>query len=455
MTRRLVALVAALAVVALAPARAGTTCVADPLIEGEGHDHAAVSQHQLACGIDLVAYDGLGDLVPEPAMFGEIDVAGDVAVMAIAYPEAGFIVFDVSDPANPVALSRYHGPNCEQAVMDSDCGADVKLHPSGTVAFLAVQNVTRAPFPPTNPLWLHPQSAAAPPEGGIIAVNISIPEVPVIDSWVPLEAFGTHMIAYHEIGGQGYIFAVDNTKGLSVVRVDIIAGHAILTPVLDTTLYGEQHDLFLYDDPVDHKTYLYVAGGRREAVDIYDASDPANLELVGSWDANDAEAGNWYVHSVWTMRWTNGRRYTFVAPELFQGWGNRSVGPVWVVDTTDHAAPFLAGTWKNPGNHWGRNLGFSPHNVWMDGGLMWLSHYHGGVWLLDWTAVLDGTATAPVALGYHVPHAGERPLPTAFRSRWITTFDAAKERPSVWDVVADGPYAYASDMTGGFYVLGR
>lgn len=449
----LVLSVLATAALAVLPARAAPCAppnAPDPMVEGTGHDHANPTQHNFACGLRQVAFDQLDGLVPEPQMFGEIDVAGNIAVMATAFPDAGFIVFDVSDPARPVALSRYFGPNCEAVAYDIDCGADLKLSRDGRTAFLAIQNTSRVPGVPRNP-----QSLASVPEPGIIAVDISDPTRPLFNSWMPVEPLGVHMFAYHEIGGQPYLFAINNGLGITVARVVRVAGVTTLQPLPGTDdLIGSAHDVFLYDDPVDRKTYLYVAADY-SGMQVYDVTDPEELVPVSTW-APPAGA-SWYTHSVWAFRW-GARRLAFVAPELFRGSGHNVPGPVWLVDTTDHGAPFLVATWTNPGNHKGRNLGFSPHNFWYSGdGMLWLAHYHGGVWLLDWKPVLNGVATRPDEAGYIVSSSANRPFVTTnARNRFITAFDLARERPSFWDVVSpDGRRVFASDVTGGFYVFER
>jgi hypothetical protein len=53
-----------------------------------------------------------------------MDVAAGIAAVAVAYPEAGVLFFDVSDPSRPRFLSRNRGPECEGLVIDVDCGAE-------------------------------------------------------------------------------------------------------------------------------------------------------------------------------------------------------------------------------------------------------------------------------------------------------------------------------------------
>lgn len=421
----------------------------DPMPEGDDHDHANPAHHRLECGLESVAFRGLEGLVPEPTQFGEVDVAGGIAVMALAYPEAGFIVFDVSDPQNPRALARFRGPRCEEVVIDVDCGADVKLRPDGRTAFLAIQK-------PGVPEGEPPGTRILPETPGIMAVDLSDPRAPKLASLTPVPPKGSHMIGYHEIGGKGYVFAVRNGVGFQVFRVDG-AGLATRLVSVAEVMTPSVHDVFLFADPTDARTYLYFSAGRAGALIIYDVTDPVRPRAVGEWKpVPERPNEKWYIHGAWTFR-AEGRRFTLVGPELFSPdeWHGSVAGPVWLLDTTDHARPRLVGEWSNPGGHVAGELGFSPHQIAFFDGLTYLSHYHGGVWLLDWRRVLRREARRPEEIGYYVPHSSRRPfLRVHTRHRFLSAADIFS-RPLIWDVVSDGTYAYVSDINGGLYVLAR
>lgn len=420
----------------------------DPMPEADGHDHLDPSQHRFACGLLQVAFTDLEDLVPEPVNFGELDVAGGIVVMAIAYPDAGFVVFDASDPVNPIALARFRGPRCETVVIDVDCGADVKLTPDGRTAFLATQTPR---VPPGEP----PGTTTLPEVPGIMTVDLSSPGSPKLVATTPVPPRGSHMIAYHRIGGRPYVFAIRNGVGYQVFRVDGAGGGTRLVSVAEVSTHSV-HDLSLFTDPADGKTYLFFSGAG-EGLFVYDVTNPARPRPVGSWKpAPERQGEQWYVHGAWTFR-DGARRLTFVGPEVFEpgGWHGGVAGPIWLLDTTDPAAPRVIGTWRNPGRHPAGNLEFSPHSFWFSNGLMYLAHYHGGVWLLDWRPVIAGDAGRPDEIGYHVPHDSRRPvLRVTPRHRFLSalTFDT---RPLVWDVVSDGTHAYVSDINGGLSVLAR
>lgn len=420
--------------------------------EDASHNHADPGQHRFACELRAAATLDLREQIPEPVLFGEIDVAGTIAVMAIAFPESGFVVFDITDPARPVYRSRFRSEPCETET-DLDCGADVKLSPDGKTAFLAIQRASSSRLA---------ESRRTKP--GIAVVDISDPAKPVLQFFHALAPVGVHMLAYHQIQGRPYIVArvrglgpVKRLPGVSILAVE---GNS-LRRVSDIPTQGA-HDVFLFDDPSDGKTYLYISGAQAGGLFIYDVTDPARPGQVGSWSPRPEVQDNlWYMHNAWTFR-LGSRRLTFAGAELYTKAGSLEAGhgtiagPLWLVDTTDHRRPVMIGEWRNPGRHAAGDLTFSPHSTWYAGdGITWTSHYHGGVWLLDWTQVFEGASRRPRELAYHVPHVANRPFVTSDAKEKFITAPGLMVRPLIWDIVARGRYGFASDINGGLVVLER
>lgn len=419
---------------------------ADPMPEESDHDHADPAQHAFECRLAAVSSLDLSELVPQPILFGEIDVAGDLAVVALTFADSGFVTLDVSDPAAPTPLARFRGPACETKT-DLDCGADVKLSPDGRFAFLALQRSRRG------------DARRARELAGIITVDVSDPRAPTRVAFTAISPVGVHTLTLHEIAGELYLFArsrENDRPGETIFRV----GDDGRLSRVGRILADGAHDRFLFSDPADGKTYLYLAGAQSGLLLVYDVTDPRRPAEVGRWKPEPDVPGEvWYVHNAWTFR-HDGRRYTFVGPELYEAFAGlppahgSAAGPLWLLDTTDHAKPRLVGEWRNPGEHAGGNLTFSPHNTWYaGGGITWTAHYHGGVWVLDWNEVLAGRARRPREIGYHVPHEIRRPFVTSDATEKFITHPALLTRPLVWDVVVHGDVAYASDITGGFVTL--
>ncbi|MGH2831038.1 MAG: LVIVD repeat-containing protein [Actinomycetota bacterium] len=414
--RRSFSLLAAawLAVVPLsiAPAQAepGAPCappaVPDPMPEGQSHDHTDAAQHGFACRVRTLASLDLRGAIPEPMLFGEIDAAGTTVAMATAFPQAGFVLLDVSDPARPALLSRYRDARCETR-SDLDCGADVKLTPDGRFAFLALQRAARGD--PDESKRLQP---------GIVTVDVSDPRTPRRVSFAPLRPVGVHMLAYHQIRGEGFVFARArglgpraDEPGVAIFRVGRDGGLSrIGTIVVDAA-----HDVSLYDDPIDRTTYLSLSGAQSGHLYFFDVGDPANPKEAGRFSPRaEVRDNSWYMHNAWEFR-EGARRLAFAGPELYGEVGSLPpghgsvAGPLWLLDTTSHARPHVLGEWRNPGRHAAGTLTFSPHNTWYAGdGITWTAHYHGGVWVLDWREVLAGRARRPREIGYAVPNALRR-----------------------------------------------
>ncbi|HVE76835.1 MAG TPA: hypothetical protein VND22_08750 [Actinomycetota bacterium] len=408
----------------------------DPMPDEVSHDHKDGAQHDFKCGLKLVDYESFETIVPEATLFGEFDVAGTIGAIAVTFENGGFVLVDLANPRDPQPLSRFMPPGCDQP--DADCGTDVKLRPDAQVAFVSSQDV--------------------PGKGGIFTVNISDPRNPQLDHFLPIGEGGTHMLAYHEIGGQGYVFAIKNGFGISINKVESRRGKTVLTPVTEIPVgRSGQHDVFLYDDPVESKTFLYLSGeivGWR----IFDVTNPATPLQVGLWEPPIAKQNAlWYAHNAWTWR-SGEKRYTFVGPEsvaLVPFHGEIPTN-VWLLDTTDHANIKLLGTWTNPSDRPGGNLGFSAHNIWMaEDGVFWMAHYHGGVWLLDWRDAMAGKSKTAKELGYMVPNQSKRQIISrADLGPFYSRLDFFRQ-PLIWDVVYKDGLAYAADMNGGLYVIER
>jgi hypothetical protein len=487
-------LFAAASAAAQAPPREGrcTDEARQAMPEGDGHDHDNVTQHRLKCRMEQVAFDSLRDELGarEDVMLGEMDVEAGLAAVGVAYPESGFLLFDVSDPSQPRFLSWYRGSECEGALIDVDCGAYVDLSEDGTVAFLSVQDISVVPGG-APAIGIDPVSTP-----GVFVVDVSDPRSPVRTQIYPVVSIGgVHTSNSHVIPqgleGEGrapgeYLFSVANGFGIEVTRVDRLTGKPLLTPVNRIEI-DEVHDTFLQNDPTTGRTYMYVAAGFDTGFLVYDVTDPATPRLLAEWDLTRQCEEDWYSHTI-DVTTRDGRRYVTMPAELFEG-GEQSAedqaegcgqvvgngdraGPLWIVDATDFAAlgqpgdseqmleeksrASLVATWTNPANRAAGNLTFSPHNQQIVGDLIYLSNYHGGVYVLDASAAFAGRRARPTEVGFVVPHGDEtRPYYEATIEPQVIPFFSTFGfgRPTIWDQVYYKGYSLAADMVGGFYSL--
>lgn len=477
--------------------------------DGAGHDHTNISQHQLACRMRQAAFLSLKQELSsrEDVVLGEMDVKADIAAVAIAFPQAGILFFDVSDPANPEFLSKYDGSECEGTLSDLDCGAFVDLSHDGRLAFLSVQSLTVVPTIPPGSL--------RPSTPGVEVVDISNPRSPRLAQVYPVAGItGVHTARSHVIpdgpaspqaprAPGEYLFSNQNQIGVDIARVRRTPLGTLLTHH-NTILIDEVHDTFIQNDPIDNRTYLYVAAGFDTGFLVYDVTDPSQPKLLAEWDLTPECEEDWYAHTIdVTVRGRS--RYVTMPAELFVlkgtirreslqkqsaedqrencgtlvGNGDKA-GPLWIIDASDFtslgpadaidrnveerrtdaelkrsSAAALVTTWTNPAGRAGGELIFSPHNQQIVGDRIYLSHYHGGVYALDASAAFRGVKQRPTEVGFVVP-SGEptRPLfeSPATNGLLLPFFgEFPLGRPMIWDMTFYKGYVLAADMTGGFY----
>jgi hypothetical protein len=453
-------------------------------------------------------------------ILGEMDVKADIAAIEITYPQAGILFFDVSDPSAPKFLSRYNATECDQLLQDINCGAFVDLAPDGKTAYLSIQKLTLLPTLPLNPNALNqtgpgvdvidlanprkPVRTQWYPIAGLGGVHT------VRSHTIPN---GPSAPGKPRAPGE-YVISNQNGIGIDIAKVTKIAGKRILTTMRNilsrdltaTIVNNEVHDTFIQNDPLDGRTYLYNAAGFSTGFSVYDITDPSRLKQVAEWDLTPECEEDWYAHTI-DVTHRNGRRYVTMPSEMllmadkktstglsemsaedqaagcgtFVGNGDKP-GPLWIVDATDFSKlgpandrktpseaeatdaalkkasqDALVATWTNPAGRSGGSLTFSPHNQQIVGDRIYLSHYHGGVYVLDASAAFAGRHERPKELGFIVPHdtrtrplLGQPPL-TGLLGRFFTDFPLG--RPEIWDMVVYKDRVLASDMTGGLYSL--
>jgi hypothetical protein len=455
--------------------------------DGPGHDHSDPAQHAFSCGVRQEAFLPLTDvLAARPdVMIGESDVKADVAAVAVAYPEAGLLTFDVKNPSKPRFLSWYRGGDCDTLVLDTDCGAYVSLSDDGKLAFLSIQA--------TSPLGNGSFNGGLPiTVPGVQVVSLADPANPLLVGFLPSPGVnGVHTANYHRYAdGSEYLFLVENSLGIGVARIDRVGPLVALTHV-GLIQTDEQHDTFIQDDPLDGRTYLYIAAGNTSGFYVYDVSDPLAPVLKAEWDLAPECHQDWYAHTI-DVAIRGGRRYVTMPVETFYfgvqpeaeratcgevyGNGDRP-GVMWIVDATDlsklgpadagdgndppdpalaaNSRKALVATWHNAANAAGGDLKFTPHNQQIVGDRIYLSSYHGGVIVLNAAAAFAGRNERPYEEAVITPNSGRRPIfkpaRPAINGAFISKFFAG--HPDVWDTNAYKGHVLAYDEHGGMYSL--
>jgi hypothetical protein len=461
--------------------------------DGGGHDHLKTDQHKFECGATKVFFDDLKDeLAARPEVVtGEMDVKGNLMVIGIAYPESGFLLYDVSNPASPKLLSYYRGEECESTLVDVDCGAYVDLSADGKRVYMSVQQNTALTTPSP--------SSRPPAIPGIEVIDISTPSRPVLLQATPVESTGgvhtAKSFVVPDKGAEGprapgeYVVSVVNGTGLGIHKVQPTGN---LTPVT-TIEIGETHDTFIQDDPILGRTLLYAAGGFSSGFYVWDITDPAAPVEIGEWDPTPECPADWYSHTI-DVSVKNGKRILTMPNELIDFFGSQEgepcgnlkgngdyTGNMWFVDITDlsklgkftndnsthepdealkaKSEAVLSSIYYNPALRAGGELTFSLHNQQIVGDKIYISQYHGGVVVVDAKEAFEGKNVRPKELAIFVPGEGEgRPIPPdagasgVFGSEhFVTGF--IDYRPLVWDTFYVNGHIMIPDMTGGLWVV--
>ena len=461
--------------------------------DGDGHDHMDLAAHNFSCGFKQEAFLPLTDeLAGRPdVMIGESDVASDIATVAVAYPEAGLLTFDVKDPAVPKFLSWYRGGECDVLVLDTDCGAYVSLSDDGKMAFLSIQALS--------PLGSGGYNGTTPTtQPGVQVISLDDPTTPLLVDFLPVAGVnGVHTANYHEIGGTPaadrvpgeYVFMTQNGVGIQIARVTRSGGKGKLTPINLITV-DEVHDTFIQNDELDGRTYMYIAAGNTSGFYVYDVTNPFDPILKAEWDLQPECHRDWYAHTI-DVAIRNGRRYVTMPTETFyfgsqaaseveacgEVYGNGDKpGKMWIVDATDmsklgpadsedgndppdeklaeNSRNALVATWTNAANAAGGNLKFSPHNQQIVGDQIYLSAYHGGVVAVNAKAAFEGRKERPYEDAVVIPHSGKRPIysrPDNATGSVPSSRASSRAIRDVWDMNFYKGHVLAFDEHGGMY----
>ena len=473
-----------------------TEAAAQSMPAGEGHDHLDPLQHQFACRMVQVAFDSLQvELAERPDVtLGEMDVKGDLAVVAVAYPESGFLLFDVSNPAQPGFLSWYRSAQCEGVAVDVDCGAFVDLSPDGQYVFISKQQISAL----HTSLGTEVIGTLPTDYPGIEVVDISNRKRPLLRQALPQPSVGgvhtTRSFEVPESGGPGarepgtYTVSVANSVGATINKV---GPGGVLTPV-GLIEMDELHDTFIQQDPILGRTLLYIAGGFDSGFYVFDITAPSAPVGLGEWDVTPECENDWYAHTI-DVTTVEGRRIVTMPVELIDFFGNQSeadqaegcgalqgngdhAGPLFIVDATDfsklgpiattdseeeetaegvmkqRSEDTLITTWSNAAGRAGGELTFSAHNQQIVGDKIYLSGYHSGITVLDASKAFRGENVRPSELAFAVPSNPEtRPIPEdqpgVVLGQFFTSF--IDYRPLVWDMTFHNGYVLVPDMTGG------
>jgi hypothetical protein len=380
------------------PNMEGYTAPTDPVPEEgdvDGHDHRDPLQHRFAHNAALLAYDDLrrfGWSQEVPVGAHVVDLAPSRGLLAVGVNgghgdegQQGFHLFDVADPSRLRHLAYYES--------GQPVGGD------RTLAFSSDGQT----------LFLGYEGDARP---GVAAVDVSDPEAPrEVAFWDDPQGYGSHTLSAGVIGGVEHVFSL--AMGVNILRFDgasfTLVGKYLTADQLAAldaveqalgdggpgtaqtyalrALYG--HDMTFFQDPATGKPLLFVAYAY-EGFKAVDLSVPSAPALLFRWMPPADTAHRHYTHSVEAARLDSGQLLVVVGSETFEPENQGIASPLWVLDATVAAAglplarePVHVSTWRNPGGAAAGSLGLSVHFFRLEDGLLYLSHYHGGLWGVD------------------------------------------------------------------------
>jgi hypothetical protein len=410
-----------------------------PFLEVD-HDHTDPLLHQgAAAGLTQTAHLPLLD-DRGTGYFGELDLMGDLAALAIEQNPAGVVLLDLSDPDHPERVS--HIP------LDFTVAADVKFAPDGKTLFVATSSwlllggeTARLDSDPT-------RAPTLTRAFGVIAYDVSDPASPREVAYLPVGRDGVHMLDV--IGGTTYLFAATPFYSLAVLAEQFLP---VGTPTNSIEILswseGQLAAVGRYDSPtktgaefahdmtvVDDGDQVLMLCAYYDDAAVADVTDPTQPRHLGSFSLPDNGVEDSDVHTV-MLTHVGDRRILVTSPELGGG------GEMLTLDATDLSHITLLGRWGLPG--WDERSGgeWSPHNVNLLEGKAYLAHYHGGAWVLDIST--GATLEHPEVVGYFAPADATEPP--------AKNFLYGGQAPSTWELIPAKGRVFVADMGTGFYVL--
>lgn len=421
------------------------------------HEHSDAKIHNRTHNIAFIAYHSCspdGEIADAVGGYTDIAFFEDLAFVG---HRRGFCILDVSDPAHPQYVGSYVG----------EPASDIEVSADGNTVFLATQRNLRP-----NAAEENSTEGTDNLPRGIIVVNVENRDDPTFESYYPMPTNGVHTAAPYLMDGRQLLFLqtydwvppgvsgipdgvpqpipesnAPVTQRVEVTELTLVSGKRVLErigqyslqrPLDQPFVYWFPHDSFAQYHPVLGKHLLYVAYWEAGLV-ILDVDDPANPALFARYDDQAPSNLTNQYHDVKVFEEPiAGMHVTVTAPETPTA---SETGLVRIFNTTDPANPVQIGTWHLPESPPtpGDSFLFSPHVFTLHEGMIYIGHYHGGVWVID---VSDAEHLRnPSAAGFFFPRGDE------------ATQTFTEGTPGVWGAYFHDGYIYATESSTGVHVL--
>lgn len=419
------------------------------------HDHSDVNLHIQSFNLEFVSWSTLGVTLGENGFANFVfyeDADETLAFVSIDGDQrGGFTIADVADPLNITPLGHYR--------VAGSGFQEVRVTPDGRFALMNVQE--------------RPGDVEM---AGDCTVCIHIVDVedrsnPQLVGVVPVELIGTHNLHVEEIDGDVYVFYVAQPLyqptpigSNPAVGNEVVIGRFVESPDGSATIvrvaeYRHEdaltdlersfpHDVIVEVNPLSGQRVAYVSHWQGGAITV-DVSNPlAPMELDVHADPAPSEVSNihWFAPEPAPR---GDRLIAWSAPEI--GALNSGSGVIRAYDVADPAQLRQIGTWQLPGNVTiPAQFVLSPHITQADSsrGLLAVSHYHAGVWILD---IQD--PSQPRQVGYYMPH-GDPDHPYEGDLWWKKpNFDPEGFFPNVYQARWKDDLLWVTERGSGMYVL--
>jgi hypothetical protein len=382
------------------------TAAVEPAPKEAALDDLKALVADLPCEADVGAQTSanllkLGEWRVEQGDLGEVDVRGDLALLA-RHQLGGLYVLDLSDPVAPALVSTLE--------MEETSGLDIKWLPAGNGAIIG-------------------------DFGAIHVVDLTDLAAPVLASTFAYADAGiggqAHMVTVREIAGEDWVFVASQTNNMPIYILKregwnlTYVGSYATVPVLNTLPLGSHDIAILNDTMLDGKPVMYVADGLA-GWSAHDVSDPAKPVRLGG--TVSLEPGYGYTHTV-RVEFHEGKRIVVTMSEV-------GVNTLKVYDATDLQTPILLARWNADPT---RPI-IPQHNIQLHQGMLYLAHYTEGLYVFNLTGVIAG----PPLLGTLEMD------PVAHYAVEEPSDGGALGFANVWDVVLSKGVLWASDLNGTF-----